>query len=194
MAKEQGTAEAVQQVKQEQIRLAVKPNFWSKNTSEDQRDAMGYYQHEVSLVLPGQDGSETVIPIQQKGQPATTGGKLTVPTIQRQVLKVLVATVETYGTQKGSGFAATFALNLKANATWLQKLAKQGYYLAWEYGVPGSKGGPAKRYVALLDVLAFAGAAANMDVSTLERYPPSEAVATVVASSEPTLEEVAFTL
>jgi hypothetical protein len=163
-------------------------SLYGKQHAENQADTLGSYQKTVSLVQVDDKGKETKrVTIQADGKPVSTA----IPTYQRQMIKLLVATFFTLGTTKGEGFADAVALNLASNLDWISKLL-EGWYVDASYGAPTSDR-TRKVWASVKDLVQVAQAGTSIRNSTVAKYPVAEE-AKSSGTADPTFEEVSLVL
>jgi hypothetical protein len=163
-------------------------SLYGKQHSKSQGDTFGSYQKYVALVNLDDKGKEIRrVSIQSDGKPVTGS----VPTFQRQMIKLLVAAFFTQGTTKGEGFSDAVALNLVGNLDWLSKLF-DGWYIDAGYGAPTSER-TRRMWGAVKDLVTIAQAGNNVRNATVAKYPVAEETKSS-STADPTFEEVSLVL
>lgn len=146
--------------------LAWCRTLYGKQKSEGQDDSFGSYQRSIRLVKVNELGEEVKeVIIQEDGKPVAG----TVSTLHRQAIKLLVAAYFTAGSNKGSAYANTLALNLGKVEAPLKAMVKGNWHVDASYGSSPKSATPL--YVSVKTLFSLAMGLVEIRTSTKAQYP-----------------------
>lgn len=141
-------------------------DLYPKQRSEKQNDSFGEYQRSIRLAKLNEVGEEVKeVVIQTDGKPVAG----TVSTLHRQAIKLLVAAYFTSGSNKGSAYANTLALNLDRVEAPLKAMVKGNWVVDASYGSSPKSASPL--YVSVKTLFSLAMGLVEIRTSTKEKYP-----------------------